>query len=82
MEFVHVESEDELPQRLSLSNEESDKVGIAVSSMYTIEDQKYEKSDDKKALMLCLEQDMLETNENICRNVEDILFEERFVVFG
>ena len=78
MEFVHVESEDELPQRLGLSADEKDKVGVSITSMYDIEDRKYEQSDDKKALLLCLEQDMQETNENICRNIEDILFEERY----
>ena len=77
MEFVHIESDSDLPPRLGLTDQDTDKVGITVASKYNIEDQKYQQSQDKKALVKCLEQDMQETNENICRSIEDVLYEDR-----
>ena len=82
MEFVHVESEEDLPRRLGLVDQDTDKVGISVSSMYNIEQNKYQQSDDKKALVSCLEQDMKETNEKICRNIEDVLYEDRYFIYS
>ena len=77
MEFVHVDTEDELPPRLGLDKEEPDRVGVSVTSMYNIEDEKYKQSEDKVALVQCLEHEMQQTNENICRSVEDLIFDER-----
>lgn len=76
---MHVDSAEELPRRICMADQEKDKVGISVSSMYNIEQSKYQQSDDKKAMVMCLEQDMKETNESICRNIEDVLFDERYV---
>ena len=80
MEFMHVESAEELPRRIGLGDQDKDKVGISVSSMYNIEQRRYQQSNDKRAMVLCLEQDMKDTNENICRNIEDVLFDERYVL--
>jgi len=77
MEFMHVDSADDLPRRIGLGDQNNDKVGISVSSMYNIEQNRYQQSSDRRAMVLCLEQDMKETNENICRNIEDVLFDER-----
>lgn len=77
MEFMHVDSAEDLPRRIGLGDQEKDKVGISVSSMYNIEQNRYEQSNDRRAMVMCLEQDMKETNENICRNIEDVLFDER-----
>ena len=74
---MHVDSAEDLPRRIGLADQDTDKVGISVASMYNIEQNKYQQSSDKKAMVMCLEQDMKETNENICRNIEDVLFDER-----
>lgn len=76
---MHVDSAEDLPRRIGLADQDTDKIAISVSSMYNIEQDKYQQSDDKKAMVMCLEQDMKETNENICRNIEDVLFDERYV---
>ena len=72
-----MDSAEDLPRRIGLGDHEKDKVGISVSSMYNIEQSRYQQSNDRRAMVMCLEQDMKETNENICRNIEDVLFDER-----
>ena len=72
-----MDSEEDVPQRLALTNQEKDKVGVSVTSSSGVNSVKYDESEDPDALMKCIGREMQKANERICQNVEDKLFTER-----
>ena len=77
LEVIHVDSEVELPQRLLKMKNEADKVGVSVTTMSCVDNEKLGSSKNQGLIMGMVKTDLQNANENICKGVENNLFAEK-----